>query len=143
MKQKLIMTKGLPASGKSTWAKEQVEKSGGKIKRVNMDDLRNMIDAGKFSKERENEIQTIQERLVAEYLITRRTIIVDNTHLAPKWESKWRELANDYDVEFEIKDFTDVGYKTCVERDAKRENPVGKKVIMDITERKGEQALFP
>ena len=36
---KLIMTLGLPASGKSTWAKELVAKSGGQIKRVNKDDL--------------------------------------------------------------------------------------------------------
>ncbi len=28
----LIMMKGLPASGKSTWAKEQVLKSGSRIK---------------------------------------------------------------------------------------------------------------
>jgi tRNA uridine 5-carbamoylmethylation protein Kti12 len=49
-KQKIILTRGLPASGKSTWSKEQVAKSNGKVKRVNKDDLRDMIDAGIWSK---------------------------------------------------------------------------------------------
>lgn len=38
------MLKGLPASGKSTYAKELVLKSPGKYKRINKDDLRAMVD---------------------------------------------------------------------------------------------------
>ena len=50
------MTKGLPASGKSTWAKLEVARSKGKTKRINKDDLRDMIDAGTWSKENEKNI---------------------------------------------------------------------------------------
>ena len=47
---KLLILKGLPASGKSTYAKELVSKGW---KRVNKDDLRSMIDGGKWSKKNE------------------------------------------------------------------------------------------
>ena len=43
-KNKVILTVGLPASGKSTWAKEQVSQNPGQYKRVNKDDLRAMLD---------------------------------------------------------------------------------------------------
>ena len=49
---KLIMTKGLPASGKSTWAKQYLDDNPG-TKRVNKDDLRAMLDNGKWSKRNE------------------------------------------------------------------------------------------
>ena len=38
--QKVILLKGLPASGKSTWAKAVVEQGKGQYKRINKDDLR-------------------------------------------------------------------------------------------------------
>lgn len=50
--QKVIVLKGLPASGKSTWAKNLVLKDS-TYKRINKDDLRAMLDASKFSKENE------------------------------------------------------------------------------------------
>ena len=52
---KVILLKGLPASGKSTWAREQVRKNP-KIKRVCKDDLRAMMDDSIYSKDREKEI---------------------------------------------------------------------------------------
>lgn len=36
---KVIMTKGLPASGKSTWAKQLIEENPNVYKRINKDDL--------------------------------------------------------------------------------------------------------
>ncbi|MFN5657022.1 MAG: AAA family ATPase, partial [Pseudanabaena sp.] len=46
----VYFTIGLPASGKSTWAKEKVNKSPNIIKRVNKDELRAMLDNSYFSK---------------------------------------------------------------------------------------------
>src|SRR5207245_9019847 len=51
---KLLLLKGLPASGKSTYAKELVLKGW---KRVNKDDLRAMIDNGKWSHSNEDIIK--------------------------------------------------------------------------------------
>ena len=131
MKNKVIITYGLPASGKSTWAKEQVKNSNGQIKRVNKDDLREMIDTGNWSKEREKEIESMQEMIVRNYLAHGYTVIVDNTHLAPKWIPYMQEIADSFGIPMEVKRFdTPVG--ECVRRDAERENPVGSRVINDM-----------
>ena len=46
---KLYVCRGLPASGKSTKAIEMVETAKGKLKRVNRDLIREMLDNGRHS----------------------------------------------------------------------------------------------
>lgn len=125
---KLIMTRGLPASGKSTWAKEQVKLSKGKTKRVNKDDLRAMIDDGEWSKENEKFILSVRDSIIVDALFQHKNIIVDDTNLAPKHEKDLRHIAEELDAEFEIKWF-DTPLAECIRRDMLRPNPVGKKVI--------------
>lgn len=43
---RLIICRGLPASGKTTWAKEWVMKDPGNRVRINLDDIRSML--GKY-----------------------------------------------------------------------------------------------
>ena len=138
---KLIMTKGLPASGKTRWAKEQVLKSGGRIKRVNLDDLRGMVDAGKWSREREKNIQQLQYHIVTSFLVDGFDVIVDNTNLHQKHLQKCQNIVGNLivgcmgktDYTFEIKDFTNVSLQTCLERDRKRTvGQVGDKVIINM-----------
>lgn len=142
------MLRGLPASGKSTWAKEQVDKGGGKVKRINKDDLRAMVDNGKWSKGNERDILDIRDRVISYFLVLGKTVIVDDTNLDPKHEKSLREIADTFNaeftrgnfddhrtaVEFEIKDF-DTDVDECILRDAGRPNPVGKKVILDMYNR--------
>ena len=45
----VTLTKGLPGSGKSTWAKQIIDENPSFFKRINKDDLRAMLDNGKFS----------------------------------------------------------------------------------------------
>ena len=69
MVQKVIYLKGLPASGKSTWAKQYVQEYGGVFKRVNKDDLRAMIDCGvPFSKILETTIVCVERDIVDKLL---------------------------------------------------------------------------
>lgn len=127
---KLIMTKGLPASGKSTWAKEQVLKSKGRTKRINKDDLRAMVDAGEWSKANEKIILHTRDGLICQYLSSGLDVIVDDTNLAPNHERDLRMIAYAFtQCEFVIKDFTDVPLVECLKRDAERANSVGEKVI--------------
>lgn len=128
---KLIMTKGLPASGKSTWAKQQVLEGNGRVKRVNKDDLRAMIDAGQWSKHNEKQILDIRNKIVDYYLSKGYDVIVDDTNLAPVHEETLRGFTMDdqYSATFEIKDFTDVKLATCIQRDYERPNSVGEQVI--------------
>lgn len=119
----LTMTKGLPASGKTTYAKKQ------SAKRVNKDDLRKMIDDGRWSKENEKFILLIRDVIIAATLAAGRDIIVDDTNLAPKHESDLHNYCIENGYDFEIKDFTDVPLSTCLKRDSERANSVGEKVI--------------
>lgn len=126
---KLIMTRGLPGSGKSTWAREQVRKSNGLIKRINKDDLRAMLDDGKYSRSNEKTILTTRDALVVNYLGAGLSVIVDDTNLAPKHEEALANLAKECGATFEVKSFLDVPLETCIERDLKRPVSVGEKVI--------------
>lgn len=133
MKQQLILLRGLPGSGKSTWAKEQVAKSDGHIKRINKDDLRAMIDSGVFSKANEKQIIRTRDILTQTFLNAGHTVIIDDTNLAPEHQKAMERLANLHGVEFVINDsFLKVSIAECVERDSKRAKPVGKKVILKM-----------
>lgn len=121
---KLLILKGLPASGKSTYAKELVAKGW---KRVNKDDLRAMIDDSKWSKQNEEVIQKLEQEIIARLLINDYNVVVDDTNFG--WEAKWEAFAKSYVVDFEIK-FFDVPLMECIERDSKRgDKSVGAKVI--------------
>ena len=97
----LTMTKGLPASGKTTWAKSVVG-----AKRVNKDDLRAMIDNGKWSKKNERSILAARDNLIIQYLREGSSVIVDDTNLNPKHEQDLRKIADTFNALFEIKDLT-------------------------------------
>lgn len=126
------MTIGLPASGKSTWAREQVAKSGGNIKRVNKDDLRDMIDAGKWGRNNEKHILETRDAIVRHYLNSGNVVIVDDTNLAPQHGEALRAIAKEFGASFEIKSFLDVPLKECIERDIKRSVSVGERVIKQM-----------
>lgn len=127
--QKVIITKGLPASGKSTWAKEILAKYPNQHKRVNKDDLRAMLDNGAFDgKKTENFVLAVRDQIILAALAEGKHVIVDDTNLDPKHEVHIRALVQGK-AEVEIKDFTHVSLEECIARDQKRSNYVGEKVI--------------
>ena len=79
--KKIIMTIGLPGSGKSTFAKEMVAKG---YKRINKDDLRSMVYNGKWSKGNENTILEIRELMLIEFMSKGYNIIIDDTNFEKK-----------------------------------------------------------
>ncbi len=125
------MCKGLPGSGKTTWAKEQVDKHPGAYKRVSKDDLRAMLDNGTWSKDNERFIRTVRDRIVYEALQSGKSIIVDDTNFEEIHEEALSKIASAYDIKLEIKMF-DTPLEECISRDAAREKPVGEQVIRDM-----------
>lgn len=129
------MLKGLPASGKTTWAKEFIlSQPANSWKRVNKDELRQMLDIGRWSKGNEEMVKSIRDNVVAEALRMGCHVIVDDTNLDPKHERRLRELAKEFGAGFEVITFNSPLEK-CLERDAARPNPVGEKVIRDMWNR--------
>lgn len=125
----LYMTKGLPASGKTTWAKQMIAEHPGAYKRVNKDDLRAMLDVGKWSRDNEDFVLHTSRAIIDSALGRGKHVIVDDTNFAPKHEAALRECAKKRGAAFVVQDFTDVPLETCIERDRKRSNYVGEAVI--------------
>lgn len=127
-----VMCKGLPASGKSTWAVEQVLKAEpGKAVRVNQDLLRTMLNADRFkgSKTEKFVRQCRDDIIEAAMFVGKDLVISDDTNFKPQCEETYRALCQQYDYQFHIQDFTHVSVKECIARDLKRERSVGHKVI--------------
>lgn len=124
----VTILKGLPASGKTTWAKTQVESFPGKYKRINKDDLRAMLDAGKWSKENEKFIIKTRNALILSALDEGKHVIVDDTNLHEKHENAIRALVNGI-AEVEVILF-EITPEEAIKRDLNRPNSVGKDVIM-------------
>lgn len=126
--KKVIFLKGLPASGKSTYAKKLVDEHPGTYKRISKDDLRSMLDHGKWSKGNEKFILKTRDSLILSALEQGYHPIIDDTNLHPKHEQTIRELIKNLAI-IEIKDFTNIPLETCIERDRQRANYVGEQVI--------------
>jgi predicted kinase len=135
----ITITRGLPASGKSTWAREQVLKSNGTTKRINKDDLRAMLDFGVWSKVNERTILEVRDVIIGVLMYSGYDIIVDDTNLVPKHEECIKKLVDNFNFDvgeerykIKIQDFTHVTPEECIERDRSRLNYVGEKVIRDM-----------
>lgn len=129
MKQVIIL-KGLPACGKTTFCKQAMDKDPGRYKRVNKDDLRGMIDGGQWSPKNEKFVLKLRDDLILRYLEEGKHVFVDDTNLHPKHEARIRELVKGK-AQVIIKEFHPAP-QVCIENDLKRPNSVGAKVIWDM-----------
>lgn len=126
---KLIITRGLPASGKSTWAKQWVLEDPEHRVRINQDDIRLML--GKYwVPSREKLVQEIQFDAVVEALSKEFDVVIDNTNLNKKVLDGFDRLIKTFEnYEIEYKDFFDTPLSVCIERDKNRDLQVTEKVI--------------
>lgn len=125
--QEIIVLKGLPASGKSTFAKDFAEKNTTYI-RVSRDDLRNMC--GKYwVPEREAFISELEQFTVNLALETGYNVIIDATNLNPKYSGWIDKIASKHTCQITER-FFDTPVEECIRRDKSREKPVGEAVIM-------------
>lgn len=126
---KLIITRGLPASRKSTWAKQWVLEDPEHRVRINQDDIRLML--GKYwVPSREKLVQEIQFDAIVEALCREFDVVIDNTNLNKKVLEKFDRLIKTFeDYEIEYKDFFDTPLSVCIERDKNRDLQVTERVI--------------
>lgn len=136
----IYLTTGLPASGKSTWAKALVEARAGQLMRVNLDDIREMLGFGhtgplEWSKELEQTALKVQDQAILSAVKLGKDVVVDNTHLNKNIPTRIKKLF-DGDVQFIIKDYTTVPVDECIRRDFQRalehKRSVGAEVIKNM-----------
>lgn len=133
----LTITRGLPASGKSTWAREQPG-----LVRVNRDDLRGMLHGGRVTDDAlrgraEKEVTQAHHAAIDALLIGGADVICDDTNLRSRVVRELAELAAKHGAAFTVRDFTDVPVDECVRRDALREGDehVGEEAIRSMHQR--------
>lgn len=130
--KRVVMTVGLPASGKSTWAKELITNEAGRWVRVNKDLLREMCHNSKHSKSNEKFIVRLRNLIILEALEAGKHVVIDDTNLHPKHIKTVTELVKGQ-AKVEVNDsFLQVPVKECIQRDLKRQNSVGRSVIMQM-----------
>lgn len=137
------MSKGLPASGKSTWCKEFIKGKKDWV-RVNNDDFQQMMFGVAFAEGRGDFLDKARMHFVDWLMEKKMNIIIDNTNLHPKQEVYYRELVEMWNAEivegqrigelyeFSIKDFTDVPVNECLVRNRQRPEPIPDKVIYNM-----------
>lgn len=80
----IIITKGIPSSGKTSWTLEEMRKNPMRYKRFNKDSLRRCIDNGVSSPENERFIQETINSGVELALYSGYDVILDNTNFSDK-----------------------------------------------------------
>jgi predicted kinase len=141
---KIIICRGIPASGKSTWAKQWVSQNPQKRIRINYDDMRMMF--GEYwvpHRESFPFLKDIRNSILRNAIYNDFDIVIDNMNLNSKeindiryqvqeicYERSCREGKNiSYEIEF--MDFK-TPLKECIERDSKRPIKIGEETITNI-----------
>lgn len=135
---KIVLCRGIQSSGKTTWAKQWVLEDPEHRVRFNNDDIRNML--GKYwVTSREHLVSDIKKDFMVSAMEFGYDIVVDNMNFNPKEIEYYENLVdstlgymNCYSLEY--KDFF-IPLEVCIERDSKRENPIGEEVIRKTYER--------
>jgi predicted kinase len=132
----LVITRGLPASGKTTWARAWVSEDPWRL-RVNRDDLRLMATGRLVLPGRLEDALTVAQHAAVEALLGGGYgVVVDDTNLRLRHARAWAEVAGRAGARFGVRDFTDVPLEVCLARDATRaaagEHPVGEVVIRNL-----------
>lgn len=128
----LILTRGLPGSGKSTYARKWVSEDSDNRVRVCRDDIRFSL-FGKYTGVDENIVSKVEVATVKAGLAAGKSVIVDAMHLKSAYIRKWEEIHPVTLVEFPV------SLEECIFRDESREirgqRHVGEKVIRKIAKR--------
>jgi len=128
----IILTTGLPGSGKSTYAHKLIAQSNGEVIGVSRDEIRKMIGCFPIGdKNQEDLVSKIQDDIIVRAIKEGKGVIVHDTNLNKKSPTRIKKLF-DGDVEFLIADFTNVPIDICIEQDMRRENPVGETIIRNM-----------
>lgn len=131
MTGKLIITKGLPGSGKSTWAAQEIANNPDWV-RVELDLLRDEygISRSSFNEELEKTIREERDSRIDAALKEGKTVISSDTNLNTTTVRRLENIANRNKAKISFKDFTDVSPEECIRRDRLRQNSVGEEVIL-------------
>lgn len=112
----VVLTYGLPASGKSTEAAKLVSIG---YRRLSLDDLRTML-GGHYTQGTEGVIRTGLVTMAESLVRAKHSIVIDNTHIGMTLPSMLRTRLGSYVARWGVIDLMDVPLTTCIARDSRR-----------------------
>ena len=134
--QKMIIMRGVPGSGKSTRAREYVDRED--YVRVNKDDLRQMLNNGLWSRANEKFIHDTSMKLVTMALMAKKNVVVDNTHVTAAQVKPLHKLAEQIGGIEVHEVWVRTSIEECLRRNALREK--SERVPDDVIHRMARDA---
>ncbi len=137
MSKTVTILRGLPASGKSTFAKQLLDENPGMYKRLNKDELRLMLDNNHHTTYNEKFIEKVRDLMIIEALIDGKHVIIDDTNLSDRPVERIRNVVHKYNIDhsdqvhISIVDMN-TSLEDCLERDKNRDKKVGEDVILKM-----------
>jgi predicted kinase len=128
MKQELVICRGIPASGKSTYAQAWVA-AGEKRVRVNRDDIRFQM-YGVYHGEQVNEelVTRVEDAMIEAALKQYNSAIVDDTNIKQAYVKRIADIGHRFQIPVEIKTFY-ISLDEALARNAARDRKVPEDVI--------------
>jgi predicted kinase len=137
----LTITRGLPGSGKSYWAKQWLKLAPDRF-RVNRDNIRYSLfhEGVNYSGGQEQAVSTYQHRQVDRLLAAGFDVVIDDTNLNAKVVRIWQRVALANHAEFIYVNFT-ASVDQCIVRVAQRVAQGGRDVDADVIYRMADRYL--
>ena len=114
----LILTIGIPASGKSSYAWERYTNSPN-VEVVERDMIRERLTGTRQNFDHEMQVTRIAQQETAQALAAGKTVIISDTNLRKRFRREWETFAEHYGATYEEVWF-DTPFDVCVERNAAR-----------------------
>lgn len=159
--QEYIIARGIPGSGKSTWAQKWAEEDPLNRVRVNRDDIRQQLikaegvkphqrtdgyyvydkKTGRLDKDFEGRITNLENSITKRALDAGKSVVSDNTNLGGKVGKLGMQIARQRNFPVVVKEFP-VDIEEAIRRDKLRDRSVGEKVIKSMYDRLGPNGAF-
>ena len=123
---KMLILSGIPASGKTTWAREFIQDKSDWII-VNRDSIRNMFGIY-WLPDREQLVTDSEFAMIDLGFRHGFNVIVDDTNKNPNTIVELQKIASNNNAEIEYREFV-IDLDEAIRRDSERENPGGESVI--------------
>ena len=132
---KIIICQGIQGSGKSTWARKWAQEDPSHRVRWNNDDMR-LLMGQYWVPSREPLLSKIRALFMNTTMDYGFDIVIDDMNLNPHTTEYYEVLVQAYNATHDDKYVIEyrlfnTPLDVCIERDAKRENPIGAKVLTD------------
>lgn len=117
--REIKMMRGIPASGKSTWAKQFLAENP-RFKRINKDSFRRMLIGDNWDVKIEKVVHQLQEQAIETLLGRGFSVLLDNTHLKEKYFTEICDLAQRIGNVGVTEKWFDVPLDECLKRNSTR-----------------------